>query len=338
MATISFQEASIETNASLRLQIKVQQQWNYSQLAEGVSSVGPSVDLGLQALIDGNYPTKPVAPILPEKLYVIYGLESSGTTFTAKTIALALRCIHLRGDFMSTVDHRIQVQHISLPWGFLQEGNPGFAERYTKPLPTVPVFYPTGCRLDNQKGKWAPYMFTTKPECVSIMGKEFMAIPPRLFVNISSHVHWYRERGVRVYPILVIRDAMLHFQGIVNKGGHCQNAQAAYQQFEQGREILYETMLNDVHPTIVSYEAMMTLQKPYLQHLYHRLHIQSSYMPDFRNGNTKYVSEKDSVPEVEQKLMAEDKPILGIPQNLIARPNLSRRPVKPLTPPQTVQR
>lgn len=208
-------------------------------------------------------------------------------------------------------------------------GKRGYSEQYTKPLPTVPVFYPTGCRYENQQGKVAPDILPTKPDCVPIMGKKFMARPYRLFVNISTHVQWYRERGVRVYPILVVRDETLHFQGIVDRRrGHCPNPVAAYQQFEQGRAIMYETMLNDVHPTIVSYEAMMTLQKPYLQHLYHRVHIQSNFTPEFRNGNTKYVSDKLSVPEVEQKLMKEDGPTLKKPTPIV-RPSLTRPRVPP---------
>lgn len=297
--------------------------------------------------------------VLPKILYTIYGLESSGTTYFAQTIAMAL---NITGDddedgttitsnstpptfsesALQTRDKTIHIQHLSLPTGGM-EGRPPditylYDKRFTHPLPTVNVIYPLGC---NPKSPFAgpPRDDWPVPEkCQPLMGDDdtsnnndgnndtimtMTTFPHRVFVNITSHVRWYRQRGVIVYPIMVVRDPSFHFEGILRY--HAPNSDAAFVQYHMGREIMLESLQkptrttatrqkneklhnndNDntnpyhdtddgdmddaVYPIIVSYETLMTLREPYLFELYHELNIHSKFIPKFHNGNLKYTS------------------------------------------------
>ena len=271
------------------------------------------VDIGLQAQIDSGYPLDlVVSNILPRRLFLIYGLESSGTTFTAKTIAKAVGIPkeRMEGDRMETKEGRTQVHHISLPLGW------EFQVNYSQPIPIVPVFYPLKCQVEPMFPKRPPVLQNSaevennRNACRQVIGDKAKAGSRRFFVNITSNIRWYRERGVRVYPIMVVRDLMLHFQGIVkSQGGHCSDEKAAYQQYEQGRAIMLETIEKGLNPLILSYEAILTLQGPYLNRIYRQLGIATNHTAGFRNGNTKYVTQSDhDRPYVEKKLMEEDAP------------------------------
>lgn len=270
------------------------------------------VDVGWEAQREHGYPLEPVSAVLPRRLFLIYGLESSGTTFTARTIAQALGIDpEKKGDFMETKGNQDHVHHISLPWGWVGRGKYGFETQFSVPLPMVPVMYPKQCQMKPTPGRNPPSLKPPPSKaCEEIMGDKVMTRPHRFFVNMTTNIQWYRERGVRVYPIMVVRDPMLHLQGIVKKkGGHVPNNQAAYQQYEQGRAIMVETVEKGLKPIIVSYETMLTIQKPYLQQLYAQLGIKSNFFPSFRNGNTKYLSLPGKPhPYVELELMKEDAP------------------------------
>jgi hypothetical protein len=251
-------------------------------------------DPGLKALIDLNYPTQRISKAAPERLYLIYGLESSGTTFVARTISTALGITKkLSLDTVESLDHTTHIQHLSLPLGASSHSSNKLGlqrrqqQKESEVLSIVPVYYPTGCRVGSQD---PPTLVPVPLECQEILGDQVVMTPPhRYFVNITSHVQWYRERGVRVYPIMVVRDPMLHFEGILAKHpGHCRDPVAAYQQYEQGRAIMAHAIHGGmVQPVIVSYESLLTLQDAYLlHHVYYQLGINSSYIPKFRNGNT----------------------------------------------------
>jgi hypothetical protein len=103
-----------------------------------------------------NYTKERVSIVLPQTLYVIYGLESSGTTFRAKTVAAALGLEpRLKGDTVESRDQRIHIQHLPLPLGLITPAKWGYETRFSKPLAIVPVYYPTGCRI-RDFGRHAP--------------------------------------------------------------------------------------------------------------------------------------------------------------------------------------
>lgn len=240
--------------------------------------------------------------LLPKTLYVIYGLESSGTTFLAKTVANALDIDPVFDpDTVESKDHRrIHIQHLSLPLGVFAYGSWGYETRYSQPLEVLPVYYPTGCRVKTTFGQ-PPSMVDVPLECQSFLQRQRMrSSPSRYFVNISTHVQWYRNLGVKVVPIMVVRDPSFHFHGILQaRPGHCRNETAAWLQYETGREILLQSMSSihkgggaGVDPIIVSYETLMTLQDDYLRTvLYPELNLtNATYLPRFRDGNLKHVS------------------------------------------------
>jgi hypothetical protein len=134
------------------------------------------------------------------------------------------------------------------------------------------------------------------------MGEKVITQPHRYFVNITSHVQWYREWGVDVHPVMVVRDPSFHFDGVTKS--HCRNESAAYAQYEMGRDILSHSM-QTVKPTIVSYEMLMTIQGEYLLKIYNQTNIQSSYIPVFKNGNLKHLS-NETRPYIKEQLQTED--------------------------------
>jgi hypothetical protein len=77
-----------------------------------------------------------------------------------------------------------------------------------------------------------------------------------------------------------------------------------------GRAILVETIEKGLDPIIISYETMLTLQRPYLCQLYDNLGIETTFLPTFKNGNTKYLKQGTAVEggfdPVEMALMKED--------------------------------
>lgn len=251
-----------------------------------------------------SYPKERISSYLPKKLYLIYGLESSGTTFFAKTVASALGIPPmLQPDTVESRDRTIHIQHISLPLGYVGPGNWGYNQRFTHPLPIVPVYFPTGCRPGANPIRSGPPIPVRAPSnCVSFMGETVTSTPYRYFVNITSSVRWYRERGVKVYPIMVVRDPSFHFQGILKM--HSQNSDAAYVQYQMGREIMLQSLTNGiVNPIIVSYETLMTLKMSYLKEFFEKVDIDyntngntNKFQPTFRNGNLKYAVQSKNFP------------------------------------------
>jgi hypothetical protein len=289
-----------------------------------------------------GYPLHPVSKVLPRRLFLIYGLESSGTTFTAKTIALALGIepAKARSDFLETEDKRDHVQHISLPWGAIMPGQWGYSTRYSEPLPMLPVFYPKPCQMNPiyalKNGKpQGPQLRGPPKMCQDFMDDQVLTRPLRFFVNMTTHITWYRERGVLVYPIMVVRDPGLHMKGITDRRtGHATNDPAAYGQYEMGRAIMVETIEKGLNPIIISYETMLTLQRPYLCQLYETLGIETNFLPTFKNGNTKYLKQGTGVQggfdHVEMTLMKEDgSQLLDIPPGL--RQNVGRPSTRGVT-------
>ena len=89
--------------------------------------------------------------LLPDRLIVVYGLESSGTTFVSKTLSLALGLKVQDGlDARTNREGSVRLQHISLPTGsiFSKEphtisGNASLAENHSESsLPIVSLLPP----------------------------------------------------------------------------------------------------------------------------------------------------------------------------------------------------
>jgi hypothetical protein len=108
-------------------------------------------------------------PLLPDRLITVTGLESSGTTFVATTLAKALsegskpsfrlnteKMSHskpVKNEDMHNTSHissTTWIQHISLPTGYYAKHQDGFDRRYELP-PTVPVLVPEECSMPQRQ-------------------------------------------------------------------------------------------------------------------------------------------------------------------------------------------
>ena len=244
--------------------------------------------------------------MLPKKLFVIYGLESSGTTFMARTIGIAVGVPPKpNSDASESADNTIHIQHLSLPLGLMDSKDWEYKNRFTKPLQTVPVYYPTHCRLPAALYAPPQMVHVMSEECAEFMGDKVMQTPTRYFVNITSHIQWYRRLGVEVYPVMVVRDPSFHFKGVLKL--HIQRPNVAYHQYLVGREIMLESLQEK--PLLVSYETLLTLQKEYLETIYEQLNITSDYVPNFKNGNLKYApaGNDDTLKYIQSKMKNEEK-------------------------------
>lgn len=133
--------------------------------------------------------------------------------------------------------------------------------------------------------------------------------PRRFFVNITSHIEWYLSRGVDVTAVLSVRDTSISRAG--KQRMHCPNedvgmldekraisimTEALNKYGRQGRleeysRISHNNRLSEERVIAVSYEALMGLKSPYLFNIYNSLGINSTYVPEFKDGNEKYVQQ-----------------------------------------------
>jgi hypothetical protein len=244
----------------------------------------------------------PKRTILPDILITVVGLESSGTTFVYDTLSKALG-VALKEDGIEKTNQKgtIRVQHLSLPSGWFSKDSIDFPRRF-EPLETIPVYVPKRCSTpEGRVGRSSSYRPPQRspPECKPF-GPNLVPHPPRYFVNITSHIEWHRAQGVDARAVVVVRDPALHFHGIIK--AHNQNETAVYEQYKTGRALLKHAVKH-VHPVMVSYETLMTLQADYLMDIYKQLNISSRFIPSFQNGNVKYVS---ATPKIIRKKLQSD--------------------------------
>jgi hypothetical protein len=237
---------------------------------------------------------------LPERLISVFGLESSGTTFLAEVLGMAIAAkrispnddLHLR-----TSDSAVEVQHISEPWGFWED------PKIIKSLDTVEFVAPADCMVFPIAARKAALDAAPHAACFDeTQLSQRQRYPRRFFVNITSHIQWYRSKGVEATAILVLRDETIHSIGKQHQ--HSKNSSQAVLEDEHGKKLIVEAMnlLPASHHLVVSYEALMSLRGPYLLHLYDLLGINSTFVPAFKDGNQKYVrsihDKKPTVPTV----------------------------------------
>ena len=118
--------------------------------------------------------------------------------------------------------------------------------------------------------------------CRDLFGPRQVPSESRYFINVTSHINFYRQRGVDTKAVLVVRDPALHFRGIQKT--HCENETAAFEQYKVGRSILGYAMdhLDPDSLMVLSYETLMTLRGSYMQELFKFLNIKSNYYHEMR--------------------------------------------------------
>jgi hypothetical protein len=222
-----------------------------------------------QPLIDG----------LPKRLITIVGLENLGTVFMHMTLATALGLDKLNSKESWNSDGSLVLQHTSLPAGFRPDAQ-------LEPMPILPVNVLFPCRLPKPpSGAWSD------EKCNKIFGTgetDLRTVPRRHFINISSHINWYRSKSVDTTAIIAVRDAGIRIHGAFK---YCHSDPVCYQQHLAGIGLIREAVVPeaDVNHVLVSYETLMSVQKPYLFEIYKALEVNSTIMPQFKNGNMKYL-------------------------------------------------
>ena len=151
----------------------------------------------------------------------------------------------------------------------------------------------------------------------------YATYPKRFSVNITSHIDWYLSRGVDITVLISTRDRSISATSKLSQ--HCHIDQAAKDEDEMALEFMKEALekygrrgSNGGKPRVlpVSYEGMMGMKESYLRDLYEQLGINSTYMPEFKDGNSKYVR----APEIEEK---------KTDPNQLAQSKINSRPPKP---------
>jgi len=225
--------------------------------------------------------------VLPKRLITVFGLESSGTSWLAETLAQAVEAKREPGfEELTSRNYSTQteIQHVSLPWGAPLGRN--------RDIPDVQFIPPLQCCAwpSHQNGRIRTAA-TTPPDkqCFAETGlQERVQMPQRFVLNITSHVEWYRARGVNATAIVLVRDDYAHFHG---KLTYTYSPELALKEDFHAKEMLVQAMrlLRNDELIMVSYEMIMSLQTPFLQDLYKKLGIESNYRPEFLNGNKKYI-------------------------------------------------
>lgn len=221
--------------------------------------------------------------VLPDKVFTIVGLESSGTTFVAETIRHALGLSLIGNDaYYESIgegfsDHYFreqgpkwtEVQHVSLPWG-------GLNCREDPRKNVVPVIFPAICtklmrdrmraRMAGGNGilKAGPFVpsFTSEnifrtyhlkmkeaglpifSECHNMTDNDW-TYPTRYTLNVTSHLEWYLSKGVDARVIIIMRDPTISRRA---RQEHCNNAEILQGEEDLGRELLQDTIRRYIAP------------------------------------------------------------------------------------------
>ena len=226
--------------------------------------------------------------VLPRRVITIFGLESSGTTFLYQTLSKALNATVVIPDLSARAGDDVEIQHISQPWGLFGTKTGGYS--------TIDLVPPLGCASFYDREE-----VILSDRCQEETGLDpEHEYPLRFFVNITSHVEWYRSRGVDCTAIIMTRDYSTHLDG---KKKHMLwplfwNRVAAAED-RYGKQLMVEAMSvldASISPArglaelvLVSYETLMFLREDYLFKVYQQLGIESDYVPTFHDGNAKYV-------------------------------------------------
>lgn len=246
------------------------------------------------SLVDSEVTTS----LLPKRLITVFGTESSGSTFTATAIGIAAgvknpndkNSLSFRSwDF----ERNVEVQHISLPTGYGPYDDICLHQQTGVKSQTLQVVLPAPCMVVPKKQyPRAQSENRTFPEACRTEAdlEDFVVYPTRFFVNVTSHIQWYRERGVKATAVMMMRDASI--SQISKIQSHCPLEEVAEQQNEQARQLMMEA-IDKLDPSsevvLVSYEGMMSLGRSYVLDIYRQLGINSTYIPSFIDGNAKYV-------------------------------------------------
>ena len=134
--------------------------------------------------------------------------------------------------------------------------------------------------------------------CVDLGINKPIESPMRHFVNITTHIKWYQERGVRATAVIVVRDQTI--ESISKYNEHCKDKNLVQAENEYGKLFIEDAFrnLSQDGPTptlvLVSFEALMNLGETYLRtQIYPKLGIDGKNMsipvPEIFDSNGPYI-------------------------------------------------
>jgi len=293
--------------------------------------------------------------ILSKRIITVFGTESSGSTFLATTLGIASGAFPPNGTYVTlptdrnnnpgrtivertvarsarSPDGEIEIQHISLPWGFW--GTKRRNCELSEGTITVDAYVPEPCFRIDYQSTWKHRLeakapagcreeahISEKNNRTTIAGKKwtcgtnncgqgdndgYALYPRRFFVNVTAHIEWYLQRGVDITAVLSVRDKSVTLAGKVKN--HCPDQAISRLEEERARTIMSNSLRNYGRPgrfkesgiphdnsnkeeraVSVSYETLMAMGESYLFDIYRTLGINSTFVPDFKDGNEKYV-------------------------------------------------
>uniref|UniRef100_A0A7S2RUA8 Uncharacterized protein n=1 Tax=Rhizochromulina marina TaxID=1034831 RepID=A0A7S2RUA8_9STRA len=205
----------------------------------------------------------------PKQIISVFGLEESGSDLVSKTIAHALGMAPFgtwagNGSLRTS---RTVLQHLPLPWG-------GNCDSDSDVVQTLNVF--------------------------DSLTMEELIVPPRFFVNITTHVRHLKKREpqARVLAVLVTREATASLilkqvprtfstPGTTQGDSFCRSKERAIFENELGRRIMQDSLqLLNFNSEVIefSYETLLFLKGPYLFSLYQRLGAHSNFVPPLKSN------------------------------------------------------
>ena len=160
----------------------------------------------------GAFPVNGTVVTLPSDRF-----NNSGRTIVERVVAKRAR----------SPDGTVEIQHLSLPWGWWGTKKRNCVMHHL--TLTVDAFVPKACFRFDYESAWEHRLEEKAPlgcrEEAHISGKSggngwtcgtsncgeganegYALYPRRFFVNITSHIEWYFQRGVDVTAVLSVRD------------------------------------------------------------------------------------------------------------------------------------
>jgi len=242
--------------------------------------------------------------------------------------ALGVQGKYREGSFSNNPginDDGVQVQHFSLPWGSVCQDHPKqIIQKVVLPFPCEGTYQ----SMHDSCKEWAR-------DAKMDDHRDKPIYPARYFLDIIASKEFYESKGIEQVFVIVLRDRNISF---TSRKGHCSMTNLREAEEEIGTDIIIRAInkyilkvtdhrklsealwgeygndhgdgerrrLASSLPSgdnvfLVSYESLLKLKETYIGMIYDALGIESDYMPTFKDGNQKYVSDPMIMPKRQQQ-------------------------------------
>jgi len=193
-----------------------------------------------------HFDSQPAEYVFPKKIYMVVGLESSGTNFVAMVLSKALGIESYQHQEVGPYQRKygpfhkddVWVQHVSLPT------NPR-CEKYPNPQ-ALNVLLPGCCRMpardSKDKEKFRQVCMDWGKDANVPMREDIgFKLPGRYFLDLIKHKEWYDSVGFDQDIIIVVRDQNIARKGRVERK-YCQDPVILEREEAFGTDIISRTI------------------------------------------------------------------------------------------------